>query len=101
MRRPAIITKYFKSSPKVANHNQRRQHTLALEEEWLTQDCWFRLHTTLHGKQVTDCWKLLKYHVHSGHRYSELKLLDFADLLARQMVNNSCSESPPTCSTTK
>jgi hypothetical protein len=47
----------------VGNHNQSREHELAMEEAWLTQDCWFRLATTLAGICVTDCWKLVKFHV--------------------------------------
>jgi hypothetical protein len=38
VQRPAVISRYFRDSPKVDNHNQARQHDLALEELWLTQD---------------------------------------------------------------
>ena len=30
--RPTLISRYFKDSPKVDNHNQARQHDLGLEE---------------------------------------------------------------------
>ena len=61
--RPAVLSGYFSVSPRVDNHNQSRQrHDLALEEHWQTQCCWFRLHTTMIGINVTDAWKLTRYH---------------------------------------
>jgi hypothetical protein len=53
--RPGVISRYFKGSLKVDNHNQARQHDLALEEIWLTYDCWFRMYSTLHVILATDC----------------------------------------------
>jgi len=53
--RPALISRYFKDSPKVGNHNQARQHDLGLEELWGTQDCWFRLYITMQGITATNC----------------------------------------------
>ena len=32
--RPAIVSTYFGISPRVDNHNQSRQHDLAIEEKW-------------------------------------------------------------------
>mmetsp|Transcript_6315 Transcript_6315/g.13830 ORF Transcript_6315/g.13830 Transcript_6315/m.13830 type:complete len:115 (-) Transcript_6315:133-477(-) len=61
--RPTLVSQYFKDSPKVDNHNQTRQHELALEEEWQTQDCWFRLLTTLFGICVTDTKKAAEAHL--------------------------------------
>ncbi len=52
--RPAILSRYFKDSPKLDNHNHARQHDLALEELWLTQDCWFHLHTNMQGIVAMD-----------------------------------------------
>ena len=65
--RPHVVSNYFERSPRVDNHNQSRQHELAMEEAWLTQDCWFRLATTLAGICVTDYWKLVKFHVSAFH----------------------------------
>ena len=94
--RPAVLSKYFEVSPRVDNHNQARQHELALEELWQTQDCWFRLHTTLHGILVTDCWKLVKYHVPNKHRLKDVTINDFADELARALILNNLSDQPST-----
>jgi hypothetical protein len=54
-----------------------------MEEAWLTQDCWFRLATTLAGICVTDCWKLVKFHVSAFHPYSTLTIKDFAEILSK------------------
>jgi hypothetical protein len=37
--RLALASEYFSKSPRVDNHNQLRQHDLALEELWQTHDC--------------------------------------------------------------
>ena len=91
--RPALISRYFSDSPKVDNHNQSRQHDLALEELWLTQDCWFRLHTTLQGILVTDVWKLTKYHVALAHKFKDISINDFSDNLANRMIHNSLNNT--------
>ncbi len=87
--RPAVISRYFKDSPKVDNHNQARQHDLALEEIWLTQDCWFRLHTTMHGILATDCWKLVRYHLTNNHDMKAISVNDFCDILAKRLIDNN------------
>eukprot|EP00873_Tetraselmis_striata_P006595 jgi/Tetstr1/426859/TSEL_017073.t1 len=53
--RHGMLSTYFEWSPRVYNHNHSRQHDMAPEEAWLTQDCWFRLATTLMGFVATDC----------------------------------------------
>lgn len=100
--RPALISRYFSDSPKVDNHNQSRQHDLALEELWLTQDCWFRLHTTLQGILATDVWKLIKHHVSQGHKYKEISINDFSDKLANRLIHNNLNNGvKPTKSTAR
>ena len=84
-----VVFRYFKDSPKVDKHNQSRQHDLALEELWLTQDCWFRLHTTMHRIVTTNCWKLVKYHVSSNHGMQNINVNDFADVLAKRLIDNN------------
>lgn len=86
--RPNIISEYFAVSPRIDNHNQSRQADLALEEEWLTQDCWFRIHTTVHGMVVVDAWKLCRHHLAPQHRLAEAPILDFADELAFALLTN-------------
>eukprot|EP00873_Tetraselmis_striata_P023449 jgi/Tetstr1/443713/TSEL_031703.t1 len=80
--RPDVVSQYLAWSPRVDNHNQSRQHDLMLEELWLTQDCWFRLHTTVAGIiHVTDCWKLAKHHLPRHHPLKESTVVNFADLM--------------------
>ena len=86
--RLAILSEYFSVSPRVDNHNQSRRHDLALEEHWLTQDCWFRIHTTVQGMVVIDAWKLCKHHVDAHHRLADASIVDFADELAYALITN-------------
>jgi hypothetical protein len=76
----------FERGPRVDNHNQSRQHELAMEEAWLTQDFWFRLATTLACICVTDCWKLAKLHVSASHPSSALTIKDLADIISKTLV---------------
>ena len=59
--RPEIVGNYFGVSNKIDTHNQLRQHELALEELWVTQNPWFRLNTTFVGMTVTDAFLLARY----------------------------------------
>jgi hypothetical protein len=59
-----------------------------MEEAWLTQDCWFRLATTLAGICVTDCLTLVKFHVSASHPYSTLTIKEFAEILSKTLVYN-------------
>ncbi len=59
---PDVVSKYFQQSNIIDKHNQARQFELHLEKCLVTQDPYFRLHTTLLGMNVTDCWKLAQYH---------------------------------------
>jgi len=86
--RPAVCSNYFANSPRVDNHNQSRQHDLGLEEEWQTQDPWFRLVTTIIGMVVTDAWKLTRHHLAHNHRLSNATIKAFADELAYALLTN-------------
>ncbi len=46
----------------IDKHNQARQFELHLEKCWVTLDPYFRLHTTIIGMNVADCWKVCNYH---------------------------------------
>jgi hypothetical protein len=59
---PAMLSTFFNDSNCVDSHNHVRQYELAIENKWLTQDPFFRLHTTLTGMTVTDVWKLASFH---------------------------------------
>ena len=57
-----------------------------------TQDCWFRLATTLPGICATDCWKLIKFHVSASHPYSALTIKNFAEILSKTLVYNGLQD---------
>ena len=75
-------------------HNQNRQGTLALEKKWNTRDCWFRLFTTLVGMCTIDALKMLNY-FKPPHRSDKerRKVLTFAALLAKQLLDNKWEDS--------
>ena len=93
--RPAIVSTYFGISPRVDNHNQSRQHDLAIEEKWDTQNCWFRLHCTLFGMVITDMWKLVKFHVSPHHRLKKATIAQFADEVSRCLLLNNLEGDAP------
>ena len=84
--RPDVISKFFKDSNKVDNHNQSRQYDLALEKKWVTDDCWFCLATTHLGIGVTDTWKLAGLH-HLLARHKETTITTFSGMLSKQLIN--------------
>jgi Transposase IS4 len=90
--RPEIISKFFERSNMIDKHNQVRQSELALEKRWLTQNPYFRLHTTILGFTVVDCYKLAEHHDIINHRlpHNEFKMTmtSFAGVLANQLINN-------------
>eukprot|EP00873_Tetraselmis_striata_P016042 jgi/Tetstr1/436306/TSEL_025145.t1 len=86
--RPCVVSPYFARSPRVDNHNQSRHHDLVLEELWLTQDCWLRMHTTMAGIHVTNCWKLVKHHLPRHHPLKESTVVNFADPMCKAMIYN-------------
>ena len=86
--RPTILSEYFSASNGVDLHNQSRQSDLGLEDRWQTKDCWFRLHTTLFGMVVTDCWKAVRHHVGRHHRLHNSTIMDFADEMSYALLTN-------------
>lgn len=60
--RPSVLSEFFKNSNSVDVHNHLRQYCLKLEKKWVTNDCWFRLTTTLMGMSTVDAYRLAKYH---------------------------------------
>ncbi len=87
--RPALVSRYFKDSPKVDNNNQARHHDLGLEELSGTHVCWFWLHVTLQGITATECWKSTRYHVSSINKFKNLTINDFNDVLAARLIYNN------------
>eukprot|EP00873_Tetraselmis_striata_P005078 jgi/Tetstr1/425342/TSEL_015791.t1 len=92
-----MVSQFFARSPRVDNHNHSRQHDLMLEELWLTQDCWFRMHTTMAGIHVTDCWKFAKHHLPRHHPLKESTVVNFDDLMCKSLIYNGLTgEVEPT-----
>jgi hypothetical protein len=60
--RPEVVSAYFNDSNCVDVHNQLRQYALKLEKKWVTTNPYFRLHTTLTGINVVDCFQLATFH---------------------------------------
>jgi len=89
-----MISDFFRDSNIVDCHNQGRQHDLALEETWVTTDCYFRLVTTLIGISVTDAWKLADYHgiINFGKQEdNRMSIRRFAGIVGNQLVRRACS----------
>jgi hypothetical protein len=76
----------------IDRHNQVRQFELALEKRWLTQNPFFRLHCTIIGINVVDCYKLSEHHDIINHRIPnkdyKMTMTQFASVLANQLINN-------------
>jgi hypothetical protein len=58
--RLAVLSRYFSYANVVDVHDQMRQGILDLEYTWVTQNCWFRIATTLLGMTVTDAYIAFK-----------------------------------------
>ena len=86
---PEVASLYFEGNNVIDVHNQNRQGTLALEKKWQTQDCWFRLFTTLVGMCTVDALQMLDY-IKPARRGDEdrREVLTFAALLAMQLLEN-------------
>lgn len=92
--RPEIVGRYFSVSNKIDTHNQLRQHELALEEHWLTQDPWFRLNTTFIGMTVTDAFQLARYSSSDTSGIRKMGIKEFALRTCYDMFNRKTSDEP-------
>jgi hypothetical protein len=76
----------------IDKHNQSRQFELALEKRWLNQNPFFRLHTTIIGFNVVDCYKLAEHHDIINNRLPnkeyKMTMTQFESVLANQLINN-------------
>ena len=92
--RPDILSEFFKASNMIDKHNLSRQADLALEKHWLTQNPYFRLHATMIGINVVDCYKLAEHHKIINFRMDKEKkmtIVHFAGYLAKQLISNVSS----------
>lgn len=89
--RPAVVSRYFSKCNGIDAHNQARQGILKLEKCWITHDPWFRIATTLFGMTMTDCWKAFKYALPDKHPQKNIRIVEFADRMAYELVHNKNS----------
>ena len=89
--RPYVVHLYYTHSNIIDVHNQCRQYNLKLEKHWVVWDGFFRIITSLFGITVVDCWNAYKYHMHVRHRHKDIKLRDFVNMLAKDMLENNFS----------
>lgn len=76
--RPDIIHFAMQFMPLTDTQNKLRQYHLALEKEWPTKDCWFRLFTALTGIAVVDLYKMCCVH---DEKHKSMTVKNFADLV--------------------
>lgn len=92
--RPDVISNYFQYSNTIDIANRVRQSELALEQLWLTKNCWFRLDTTFLGIVVTDCYHALHFGLPSSHAWKNIDMRLLAGLLAKDFRTKAalCSD---------
>ena len=101
IRRPHVCHLYFKSCNIIDVLNQSRQRELKLEKHWLTQNGYFRIVTTIFGMTVVDAWKGYIWHCGPNHRHRKVNLLDFVDMMCKDMLcNDFYNGNKKTCDTT-
>ena len=59
--RPTVAHVLYEFLPLIDEHNKSRQNVLALERQWLTKNCWFRLLTTFIGMSLVDLHRWDRY----------------------------------------
>jgi hypothetical protein len=89
---PDILSRFFESSSTIDKHNQCHQVELALEKCWQTQNPFFRLHTTIIGMNVVDCYFLADHHQIINHQMPDkefkMTIINFASYLSHQLICN-------------
>ena len=59
--RPTVAHVLYEFLPLIDEHNKSRKNALALERQWLTKNCWFRLFTTFNGMSLVDLHRWDRY----------------------------------------
>ncbi len=84
------VSNFYASLNVIDCHNWLRQDSLALEEKWVTQDCFFGLTTPLIGMSVVDTYLIAKHHdIIKGCNSSGLSVQQFAGALAFQLIGKA------------
>ena len=86
--RPHLISQFFTHSNQIDKHNHARQSELAIEENVVTQDGYFRLFCTYLGITVTDTWKLYRHHLGDKHKNKSISIMDFSNILCKTLLVN-------------
>jgi len=89
--RPHVCHLYFSNCNAIDVLNQSRQSDLKLEKYWITTNGYFRIITSLFGITVVDAWKGYVWHCGPNHRHKKINLLNFVDMLCKDMLNNRFS----------
>ena len=82
--------------PLVDEHNKQRQSLLNLERCWLTNDCWFRLLTTVVGMSVVDMHRWYRNERGGrGEAVNEIQIRKFSDLLCSRLEERRRKQYAP------
>ena len=79
--RPAMISQYFSLFNCVDLHNQSRQFDLVLEEQWVTQNPYFRLYIIMIGMIVVDVRKIKRL-----TKIDSLTIKEYVDVMTKYMI---------------
>ena len=69
-----------------------RQKILRLEKCWVSMDGYFRIITTVLGICIVNAWRGYQVSTNSNHRHYKIRLMDFVDMLAMDMVENTLQD---------
>ena len=86
--RPHIVSQFFTHSNQIDKHNHARQDLLAIEDNVITEDGYFRLYCTYLGMTVTDTWKLYRHHLGNKHGNKSISIMDFSNILCKTLLLN-------------
>lgn len=86
--RPEILSDFFQKSNSIDKHNQLRQGDLALEKRWLTQDPYFRLHTTIIGMFFVFSLRSLSFYSNSNSLFTGINVIDTYKLCEHHKIIN-------------
>ena len=86
--RPELVANCFEKISRVDDHNNDRQHRLALEEHWVENCQWNRLDMTLFGMEVIDTHKAMSYALSDGNPMKTWSIKRFVSELAKDLIFN-------------
>lgn len=92
--RPAIVGKYYDYNNVIDRHNHLRQGELHLEKDWQTQDCWFRIFTTLIGMIAVDTAQVVQRTFSTRDARKEAGIVPFVACLGKELLDNEWSDVP-------